>query len=76
MSYFVFWCGHSRDSNGYCYVTASWVPYHVYTTWCDHSPCAELALSTPLIMMYSSSITIMVIAKKKKNGTLVVQLTQ
>ena len=29
---FVFWCGHSRDSNGYYYVTASWVPYHVHTT--------------------------------------------
>ena len=30
--YFVFWCGHSRDSNGYYYVTASWVPYHIHTT--------------------------------------------
>ena len=27
MSYFVSWCSHSRDSNGYCYVIASWVPY-------------------------------------------------
>ena len=34
MSYFVFWCGHSRDSNGYYYyyVTVSWVPYHIHTT--------------------------------------------
>ena len=24
--YFAFWCGHSRDSNGYHHVTASWVP--------------------------------------------------
>ena len=24
--YIVFWCGHSRDSNGYYYVIASWVP--------------------------------------------------
>ena len=47
MSYFVYWCGHSRDSNGYYYVTASWVPYHVHTTCCDHSPCAELGFSTP-----------------------------
>ena len=32
MSYFVFWCGHSRDRNGYySYVTASWVPYHIHT---------------------------------------------
>ena len=28
MSYFAFWCGHARDSNGYYYVIASWVPYH------------------------------------------------
>ena len=35
----------SRDSNGYYYVTASWVPYHNNTTWCDHSPCAELGFS-------------------------------
>ena len=44
--YFVFWCGHSRDSNGYYYETASWVPYHIHTTWCNHSPCAELGFST------------------------------
>ena len=25
MRYFVFWCGHSRDSNGFCCVNASWV---------------------------------------------------
>ena len=47
MNYFVFWCGHSRDSNGYYYVTASWVPYHIYTTRCDHSAYAELGFSTP-----------------------------
>ena len=29
--YFVFLCGQSRDSNGYYYVTALWVPYHVHT---------------------------------------------
>ena len=29
---FVCWCGNSRDSNGYYYVTASWVPYHNYNT--------------------------------------------
>ena len=47
MLYFVFWCGHSRDINGYYYVTASWVSYHLHTTWCDHPPCAELGFSTP-----------------------------
>ena len=49
MSDFVFCCGHSRDSIGYYYVTASWVPYHIHTTCCDHSPCAGLGLgfSTP-----------------------------
>ena len=47
MSYFVLWCGHSRDSNGYYYVTALWVPYHIHTTWCDYPPCAELRFSTP-----------------------------
>ena len=31
MRYFVFWCGHPKDSNGYYYVTASWVPYHIRT---------------------------------------------
>ena len=45
--YFVFWCGHSRDSNGRYYVTASWVPYHIHTTRRDHSLCAELGFSTP-----------------------------
>ena len=28
MSYLMFWCGHSRDSNGYYYAPASWVPPH------------------------------------------------
>ena len=31
MSYFAFWRGHVRDSNGYYSVTASWVHYHVHT---------------------------------------------
>ena len=30
------------------YVTASWVPYHIHTMRCDHSPCAELGFSTHL----------------------------
>ena len=47
MSYFVLWCGHSRDSNGYHCVTASWMPYLIHITRCDHSPCAELGFSTP-----------------------------
>ena len=29
------------------YVTASWVPYHIYTAWFDDSPCAEFGFSTP-----------------------------
>ena len=34
MSYFVCLCGHSRDGNdGYYYVTASWGPYHIHTTY-------------------------------------------
>ena len=28
----VYWCDHSRGSNGYYYVTASWAPYLVHTT--------------------------------------------
>ena len=32
MSYFVFWCGHAKDSNGYYYVIALWVPYYIHTT--------------------------------------------
>ena len=36
ISHFVFCCGHFRNhfrnSNGYYYVTASWVPYHIHTT--------------------------------------------
>ena len=63
---FVFWCGHSRDSNGYYYVTASWVPYHIYTTRCNHFPCAELGFSTPHNMIYSKTI---LVTDKKKNGT-------
>ena len=62
-------CDHSRDSHRYYYVTASWVPYQIHTTRCDHFPCAEVGFSTPHNMIYS--ITIMVNAKKKKNGTLV-----
>ena len=50
----VFLCGHSRDRNGYYCVTASWVPYHIRTTWCDHCPCAELGCSTPYNMIYST----------------------
>ena len=74
MTYFVFWCGHSRDSNEYYDWTASWVLYHIHTTWCDHFPCAELEFSTPHNMIYCNSLTSMVTAKKKKkkNGTLVV----
>ena len=59
--------GHSRDSNGYYNVTASWVPYHIHTTLCDHSPCAELGLSTPHNTIYSNSITIVETAKKQTN---------
>ena len=39
--YCIFWVGNSRDSDGDCCVTASWVPYHIHTTRCDHSPCVE-----------------------------------
>ena len=67
MNEFVFWCGHSRDSNGYYYVTASWVPYHIHTTWCGHSPCTALGFSTPHDMIYS--ITILVTAKNKTKNT-------
>ena len=52
MKYFAFWRGHSTDSNRYYYVTASWVPRHINTTWCYHSPCAELGFSTPHNMIY------------------------
>ena len=77
LSYFVFWCDHSKDSNGYYYVTASWVPYHIHTTRRDHSSCAELRFSTPHKMIKSYSIIIMVTAKKKEknNGTLAVYRT-
>ena len=27
----VFWCDHFRDSDGYHYVTASWVPDTIFT---------------------------------------------
>ena len=47
MGYFVFWCGHSRDSIGCYYVTASWVLYLIRTTRCDHSPCSKSGCSTP-----------------------------
>ena len=47
-----FRCGHSRDSNGYYCATASWVPYHIHTTPCDHPPCKELGFSTPHNMIY------------------------
>ena len=61
--YFVFWCGHSRDSDGYYYVTASWVPYHIHTTCCDHSPCVDLGFSTSRNIIYL--IISMVTAKNK-----------
>ena len=32
MSRFVFWCVHSRYSDEYYHVTASWVPHHIHTT--------------------------------------------
>ena len=41
-------------------IAVSWVPYHIHTTWCDHSPCAELEFSTPHNMI--NLITIMVTA--------------
>ena len=31
MSYSVFWCGHSGDSNRYYYVTASWACLTIFT---------------------------------------------
>ena len=72
--HFVSWCDRSRDSNGYYYVTASWVPYHIHTARCDHSLCAESGFSTSHIMISlgnhpgdrQKNKT-----KQNKNGTLV-----
>ena len=68
MSYFVFWCGHSRESNGYYYVTASWGPYDIIFTLSDGIiPLVLKSFSTPHKMIYNSnSIIIMVTTKKKK----------
>ena len=53
-------------TNGYYYITASWVPYHIHTARCDHSPCAELGFSTPHNMSYSKTIMVTVKEKKRK----------
>ena len=69
--YLVFWCGHSRDSNGYYNVAASWVPYHIHTTLCDNSPCAELGF-TPHNMIVLDTHHGDNNKKSEKNGTLLV----
>ena len=43
--------GNSGDSDEDYYATALLVPYHIYTTRCDHLPCAELGISSPRVMI-------------------------
>ena len=67
MSCFGFWYGRSRDSNGYYYVTALWVPYHIHTRYVMRSfPLCGFRVLHPAQYDLHNSTTIRVTAKKKQ----------